>query len=551
MNLWMIVGILAVAGLAGAIWYWFRTKNNEELEDFSTNDYGDESSSDSDALTQVFAKKKADDMRPRVEKKLKDQVQKKVVERCVEKGVPQEKTFQANEAMGKIVETVRNGIRMHYELQDDEVEIDDEVREYLEAASKGSSVSPFAAYALAINTKGQLRLPLDDLDFITGTFDPIVLPGGTMRVTNMLKVEEAILLAIKMRTPIYYYDDEQKKMERLSAELASRLVASPDKLALLERADASEAQRKKLNQDLVELNDHIQSLNSEIKSLTTRNGKLSEQLSSKEDEILILKQQLKGSKKMASAPASDDRSASADEASAASPTVENFVPSEHVEYADASMHSDPEQAVESNRHEAPPTPPVQVSSDTIKKTVDKHGSSTSPAPEPPMPKNTEAPEQPTGGERAKLSSLARWIKEDDSGNSLQNYKTFGLIANKGGKMSTFDATRLMAYGTKKAKSLGLLPAIINRTSERYVIGSNGTSYRVEAADIFVRGLAETEFETPREISFFEKKVENTAFDVDESKKDRYRKLLSDVNSYKTELLDAENIRFTVTESEWI
>ena len=161
--------------------------------------------------------------------------------------------------------------------EDDGVDIPTELMDdiLLRAQEKLGSV---AQYIQRIDSEGKIIIPLDALDFITRKHEPLITPDGTIRVLNLLTLEDELLESINKGKPIFYIDEKENSIKRIEPIMAKKLLTNSGEVTAIEEL----ATIKKIHQELEQNNILLFNNNEEY---SVQNKKNKEYIKELEDQV--------------------------------------------------------------------------------------------------------------------------------------------------------------------------------------------------------------------------------------------------------------------------
>lgn len=154
--------------------------------------------------------------------------------------------------------------------------------------------SEVASMIQRVDEDGNIILGMEALKFITGDNIPLITPSGSIRVLNLLTLEEDILLSIGTGKPLFILDKKNNTVKKIEKEELEILVRYKDELEIKNIADNNIKEVK----ELVERNDflekNIDELNTKILKLEAQNELYEKILeSSKQEKVQVNKDLLK------------------------------------------------------------------------------------------------------------------------------------------------------------------------------------------------------------------------------------------------------------------
>ncbi len=149
---------------------------------------------------------------------------------------------------------------------------DDMIDDISQAAKK--KLGGLAEFIHRIDEDGKIIIPLDALDFITGSHEPLVMPDGSIRVLNLLSLESEILLSLQMQKPIFYIDEKENTVKKLLPKYIEKLTvkssdvkAIDDSIKLQKEIDTLKEQNRVLFLEQERVDKENISLKDQIKTL--------------------------------------------------------------------------------------------------------------------------------------------------------------------------------------------------------------------------------------------------------------------------------------------
>lgn len=140
-----------------------------------------------------------------------------------------------------------------------------------------------------IDKDGKIIIPLDALDFITGKHEPLVMPDGSLRVLNLLTLENEILLSINDEKPIFYVDKEQSIVKKLTPIQIRKITVEKEHIHTIDKLIILDKKNKEILDDNIQLFNRNETLEKEQINLKKHIDNLNSIISSKDNEIKILK----------------------------------------------------------------------------------------------------------------------------------------------------------------------------------------------------------------------------------------------------------------------
>lgn len=465
-------------------------------------------------------------------------------------------------ALGKIQKDLAIKRAEQFEAQDGEIVFSDKDREHLMTLVKGTALETYVNYGIAVNKKGQLVIPLEAIDFVTRNYDPIIMPGGLIRVINMLSVEKQLELSWRFGKPLYYLSTETRKMERLSHEQVSALVASEEDVSLLSQIEQIKTERQRKSEQLVNMQQKESEYMTEIERLRSETGEKDVEIKALKEKVVELESRVDHAETQRASAELESR------------TLREVISLTRAPETGRTPEPKPIVA------EAAPAP-VKIaetagelhksSPDEVKVDVGepkRHAETTTRA------HNASAPAQsaPSGGERkavpaetereskaepeeASNRDILAWIETAATEDSVENFKRFGLLASRKKRNTPygiFDVRRLHAFAeqeaAKHAKRIKPLPEWKGRVN--YLLGDDGRVFEIDTVEIVHRGAKETGYQIPRFLDFYKDKASVNNLDTDDNLKKRYNELIAKVGRGETVALQPAHLASILIKDEW-
>lgn len=125
-----------------------------------------------------------------------------------------------------------------------------------------------------IDSDGKIIIHYDSIIYITGKHEPLIMPDGSVRVLNLLKLEDEILLNIKHEKPIFCFDEDKQNITKLTDDQIAKMLVTTDEVTSKETLIALKEQNMSLltsnddkNVTLQDKDDEIEKLKENIKEL--------------------------------------------------------------------------------------------------------------------------------------------------------------------------------------------------------------------------------------------------------------------------------------------
>lgn len=141
-----------------------------------------------------------------------------------------------------------------------EIVLSDKEKENFVRLFKQTHFAKIAPYIKTISKDGKLRIDHALLFQIVSDFNPVILPDGSIRITNLLSVEENMLLAINHKVPLFIFNAERNDIRRLDNETLQQLIVDESTLVDNEKYES--------------LKKNYEILKSNMKPLATENERL-------------------------------------------------------------------------------------------------------------------------------------------------------------------------------------------------------------------------------------------------------------------------------------
>lgn len=119
-------------------------------------------------------------------------------------------------------------------------------------------------YVDRVDEDGKIIFLFDSLNFITKKHKPVIMPDGSIRVQNLLTLEDEIIFALENKKPIFIYDEKNRELERIESKDVVHLIADTEKKVLSEKVIDLEEILKKHRNEIAILNKEINKLEDTI-----------------------------------------------------------------------------------------------------------------------------------------------------------------------------------------------------------------------------------------------------------------------------------------------
>lgn len=123
--------------------------------------------------------------------------------------------------------------------------------EILKLGLKGSNIVDFIH---RVDEDGRIILPFDALDFFSRKHAPLILHDGSIRVVNLLDIEDEILLSIKEGKKLFIYDKKESIVKKIESEDIQKITMLSEQKELIDTLSLKEKEienNNKINNDLL------------------------------------------------------------------------------------------------------------------------------------------------------------------------------------------------------------------------------------------------------------------------------------------------------------
>ena len=131
--------------------------------------------------------------------------------------------------------------------------------------------SELASMIQRVDEDGNIILGMEALRFITGDNIPLITPSGSIRVLNLLSLEEDILLSIETGKPLFILDKKNNTVKKIEKDELEILVRYKEELEIKNIADNNIKEVKELVERNGYLEKNIDELNTKLLKLEAQN----------------------------------------------------------------------------------------------------------------------------------------------------------------------------------------------------------------------------------------------------------------------------------------
>ena len=146
--------------------------------------------------------------------------------------------------------------------------------------------SELASMIQRVDEDGNIILGMEALRFITGDNIPLITPSGSIRVLNLLSLEEDILLSIETGKPLFILDKKNNTVKKIEKDELEILVRYKEELEIKNIADNNIKEVKELVERNGYLEKNIDELNTKLLKLEAQNELYEKLLGTKKQETM-------------------------------------------------------------------------------------------------------------------------------------------------------------------------------------------------------------------------------------------------------------------------
>lgn len=142
------------------------------------------------------------------------------------------------------------------------IELDEEDMKSISTQLNLKLGSEISSMVRRVDFDGNIVLGMEALKFITGDHIPLITPGGSIRVVNLISLEEDLIMSIEAGKPMFIIDKKDKSVRRIEKEELETLIRYSDELEIKNIISNNEKEIK----ELILRNKHLELLSEELKN---------------------------------------------------------------------------------------------------------------------------------------------------------------------------------------------------------------------------------------------------------------------------------------------
>lgn len=469
---------------------------------------------------------------------------------------PAEEYCDASTAYGHILQRVTERKSEAFAVEDGEIKFSEADRQHLKNIFRGTVLDAYLNYGIGVNKKGQMIVPLEAIDYVTKNYDPVIMPGGTIRVTNLLTLDKNIALSLEAQTPIYYNIEGSTRIKMLTHEQVQMIVASRNDMESIKKTETMNAELRNKGEQVFALQKkeseyirEIERLEKELRERDAANDKLQQAQKTLEQQLETEK---RSTERLALQLETLERVFTSSPSSGTVPPV--------------SVMTDPEPAPAKVEPVREPVVPVPIASDEVPTKPSKAPEKKSAPSQPsgteklspqqkanPSPRNQPTPDD--AGSVASPRQILDWLTKAATEDNVENYKRFGLIGTKMKRTvqyGVFDLDRLYPFVAAEAakRGVGVNPKEQWGGRLGYIPGDDGKVYSVTTVEQQYKSGPLKAYVLPRAIGFYKDKSSAGNLDTDEDLKARYNALIKQVDGGEAIALSPGSLGMILRKEVW-